>query len=65
MGAHDPATGANSAIEHEVVDANCGALIEVGPDEAGAFARTLCLLLDQPDLRQRMGDAGRKRIEAE
>ncbi|HTR39506.1 MAG TPA: glycosyltransferase family 4 protein [Bryobacteraceae bacterium] len=48
----------------EALDASCGFLIDPAPDEAAAFARALTTLLDQPELRARMGAAGRRQIEA-
>jgi glycosyltransferase involved in cell wall biosynthesis len=45
----------------EVLDAGCGALIDQ-PD-AVAFARVVHSLLDQPELREKMGAAGRRKME--
>jgi glycosyltransferase involved in cell wall biosynthesis len=46
----------------EVLDSSCGVLI----DKAGAaeFARAISSLLDQRELREKMGAAGRKKMEA-
>src|SRR3984885_6728952 len=46
----------------EVLDSSCGVLIE----KAGAaeFARAIHSLLDQPELREKMGAAGRRKMEA-
>jgi glycosyltransferase involved in cell wall biosynthesis len=46
----------------EVVDSSCGILIEK-PD-AAEFARALHSLLDQPEVREKMGAAGRRKMEA-
>ena len=47
----------------EVLDSSCGILIQ-HPDAAGEFARSIDLLLNQPELRERMGAAGRRKMEA-
>ncbi len=46
----------------EVVDSSCGILID-RPD-AAEFARAVNSLLDQPALREKMGAAGRRKMEA-
>ncbi len=46
----------------EVLDSSCGVLIE--HSSAGEFARAIHSLLDQPALREKMGAAGRKKMEA-
>jgi glycosyltransferase involved in cell wall biosynthesis len=46
----------------EVLDASCGVLIE-NPD-AAEFARAINTLLNQPDLRAKLGAAGRRKMEA-
>ena len=46
----------------EVLDARCGILVEK-PD-AAEFARAINSLLDQSDLREKMGAAGRRKMEA-
>jgi glycosyltransferase involved in cell wall biosynthesis len=46
----------------EVVDSSCGILIDQ-PSPA-EFARAIHSLLDQPELREKMGAAGRRKIEA-
>jgi glycosyltransferase involved in cell wall biosynthesis len=45
----------------EVLDSSCGILIE-GP-EPREFARAIHTLLDQPELRERLGAAGRRKME--
>jgi glycosyltransferase involved in cell wall biosynthesis len=45
----------------EVLDATCGILVE-GAD-AAEFARAIHSLLDQPELRAKMGAAGRRKVE--
>lgn len=47
----------------EVLDSSCGVLIE-RLDDARAFARAIHSLLDAPELRERMGAAGRRKVEA-
>lgn len=47
----------------EVLDSSCGILVEQ-IDAAGEFARAIHSLLDQPALRERMGVAGRRKVEA-
>jgi glycosyltransferase involved in cell wall biosynthesis len=46
----------------EVLDSSCGILID--QPTAAAFARAIHSLLDQPELRERMGAAGRRKVEA-
>jgi glycosyltransferase involved in cell wall biosynthesis/GT2 family glycosyltransferase len=46
----------------EILDSSCGILIDQ-PDPA-AFAGAIHLLLDQPALREKMGAAGRRKMEA-
>ncbi|HXB73623.1 MAG TPA: glycosyltransferase [Candidatus Acidoferrales bacterium] len=50
---------------HEVLDDDCGFLIPPEGDELGAFAAALARLFDEPELRQRMGHAGRRKAEAQ
>jgi glycosyltransferase involved in cell wall biosynthesis len=57
-----PVVASNVGAIPEVLDSSCGILIEA-PD-AGAFARAINTLLDQPELRERLGAAGRRRMEA-
>jgi glycosyltransferase involved in cell wall biosynthesis len=52
------------AVE-EAVDASTGFLIEPGVGEAARFAAALARLLADSDARQAMGQAGRRRVEAE
>jgi len=47
----------------EVLDSSCGILIE-RYDEASEFARAIHSLLDQPERREKMGAAGRRKVEA-
>jgi glycosyltransferase involved in cell wall biosynthesis/GT2 family glycosyltransferase len=47
----------------EVLDSSCGILIEHF-DAAGEFARAIHSLLDQRELREKMGAAGRRKVEA-
>jgi len=46
----------------EVLDSSCGILVET-PD-AAEFARAIHSLLHQPELREKMGIAGRRKMEA-
>jgi len=46
-----------------VADGETGLLVPV--DDANALARSIRTLVDDPDLRRRMGEAGRARVEAE
>ncbi len=46
----------------EVLDSSCGILID--RPEASEFARAIQSLLDQPELREKMGAAGRRKMEA-
>jgi glycosyltransferase involved in cell wall biosynthesis len=57
-----PVVASNVGGIPEVLDLSCGILIEKG--DAGEFARAIHSLLDQPDLREKMGLAGRKKMEA-
>jgi glycosyltransferase involved in cell wall biosynthesis/GT2 family glycosyltransferase len=53
----------NAGSISEVLDSSCGVLIQ-HPDAAGEFARSIDFLLDQPELREQMGAAGRRKMEA-
>jgi len=46
----------------EVLDSSCGILIEHF-DAAAEFARAIHLLLDRPELREKLGAAGRRKME--
>jgi glycosyltransferase involved in cell wall biosynthesis len=48
-------------LETSVVDGETGFLIQ--PDDSDALAEKLALLLDDPQLRRKLGSAGRKRAE--
>lgn len=50
-------------VKHSVVDGRTGVLVE--PHDPDAVARGLRLLLDDDRLRDRMGQAGRERVNAE
>jgi glycosyltransferase involved in cell wall biosynthesis/GT2 family glycosyltransferase len=52
------------AVE-EVVDSSTGVLIDLGPGEAAQFAAAIERLLGNSQLRQEMGRAGRRKVEAE
>lgn len=47
----------------EVVDENTGMLIDRNADEAAAFARALIMLMEDPDLKRRMGNEARRKAE--
>jgi glycosyltransferase involved in cell wall biosynthesis len=47
----------------EVVDFSCGILVEHF-DDAAEFARAIHSLLDERELREKMGAAGRRKMEA-
>ncbi len=49
----------------EVLDSSCGMLIGTDGHEAQAFAAAIDQLLQRPDLRKKMGEAGRARVAAE
>jgi glycosyltransferase involved in cell wall biosynthesis len=49
----------------EALDPSTGILIEPGPGVARRFATALQRLLDDPGLRDAMGQAGRRKVEAE
>ena len=49
----------------EVLDPSTGILIEPGPGMAKRFAGALQRLLDDRGLRDAMGQAGRRKVEAE
>ncbi len=51
--------GAGEAVEHEVTG-----FVVRRPTDAGAAARSIARLLDDPELRSKMGAASRQRVEA-
>ena len=57
-----PMVASNVGSIPEVLDSSCGILID-NPDPA-EFARAINSLLDQPELREKMGAAGRRKMEA-
>jgi glycosyltransferase involved in cell wall biosynthesis len=65
MAASRPVVASNVGGVAEVLDSSCGVLIDVGPNEAHLFAAAINTLLGQPGLREEMGAAGRRKIEAE
>ena len=60
-----PVIASNVGDIAELLDSTCGVLIDVGAGEARAFAAALDTLLRQPQLRERLGVAGRKKVEAD
>jgi glycosyltransferase involved in cell wall biosynthesis len=59
-----PVVASNVGGIPEALDATCGVLIDPERDEAAAFARALDRLLNQPELRARIGAEGRRKVEA-
>jgi len=57
-----PVVASNVGAISEVLDSGCGVLVDE-PD-AAAFARAIHALLDQPELREKMGVEGRRKMEA-
>lgn len=53
--------GRAAAVPETVPDGECGLLVD--PDDPEALARALTALLRDPDLRQEMGEAGRRRVK--
>jgi glycosyltransferase involved in cell wall biosynthesis len=53
--------GRAAAVPETVTDGECGLLVD--PEDPEALARALTALLRDPDLRQEMGEAGRRRVE--
>jgi glycosyltransferase involved in cell wall biosynthesis len=53
--------GRAAAVPETVTDGECGLLVD--PDDPEALARALTALLRDPDLRQEMGEAGRRRVK--
>ncbi len=51
-----------AAVPETVADGEVGLLAD--PNDAGAFAQALAVLLTDAGLRRRMGEAGRRRVEA-
>jgi glycosyltransferase involved in cell wall biosynthesis len=49
----------------EVVDSSCGVLIDPAGGEVSRFAAAIDRLLNHPDIRRKMGEAGRKKVAAE
>jgi glycosyltransferase involved in cell wall biosynthesis len=62
MAAGRPVILAIDGCIREVVEES-GAGIAVQPGDASGLAQAVVRLAEQPDLRQRMGEAGRKRVE--
>jgi glycosyltransferase involved in cell wall biosynthesis len=50
-----------TAVPETVIDGECGLLLD--PDDPESLARALTALLRDPDLRQEMGEAGRRRVK--
>lgn len=60
-----PVVGADVGGQRELVTPECGVLVERGKEdkEAERYTRVLAELLRDPERRQKMGEAGRKRIQ--
>ena len=58
-----PVVASNAGAIGEVVDASTGVLIDIGKGEAVKLAEAIHMLLEQPELRERMGREGRRRVE--
>ena len=59
-----PVVASNVGGVAEALNASCGFLIDPAPGEAAAFAKALDTLLNQPELRARLGAEGRRKVEA-
>lgn len=61
-----PIIGANVGGQRELVTPECGVLVERSDEETEArqYAATLAKLLENPQRRQEMGQAGRGRVQA-
>ena len=57
-----PVVASNVGSIPEVLDSSCGILVD--KPEAMEFARAIHRLLDQPELREKMGASGRRKVEA-
>ena len=62
MSAGKPVIGTRFGGTHEIVENGKTGFI-IDPRNAGEFAKAITKLLDDPDLRQRMGNAGRERVQ--
>jgi glycosyltransferase involved in cell wall biosynthesis len=58
-----PVVASNVGAVAELLDANCGVLIEVTSHDSSDFAVAIDNLLNRPELRERMGAMGRKKVE--
>ena len=65
MATAKPAVCAAVGAVSEALDPSTGILVEPGPGLARRFAAALQRLLDDPGLRDAMGQAGRRKVEAE
>jgi glycosyltransferase involved in cell wall biosynthesis len=62
--ARRPVAASDAGAVREVVDASTGIVIPDGEATAAEFAKAIDALLNAPDLRARMGEEGRRRVEA-
>jgi glycosyltransferase involved in cell wall biosynthesis len=60
-----PVVVSDAGAVGEVVDAATGFLVQTGAGEAEAFAKAIDMLLNSPDLRERMGREARRKVEVE
>jgi glycosyltransferase involved in cell wall biosynthesis len=58
-----PVIASRAGAIEEALDENTGALIDFGPREAERFAEAIAKLMENPDLRWRMGTEARRRAE--
>ena len=65
LAAGKPVVASDVGAIGEVLDSACGFLIDAGADEAERFTEAIATLLDQPQLREKLGREGRRRMEAE
>jgi glycosyltransferase involved in cell wall biosynthesis len=62
--ARRPVVASDAGAVREVVDASTGIVIPDGDETAAAFAKAIDALLNAPELRARMGEEGRRKVEA-
>lgn len=61
MAASKPVIGANSGAIAELIDTTFGRLVD--PEDADGWAEAMHTLIQDADLRSRLGEAGRERVE--
>jgi glycosyltransferase involved in cell wall biosynthesis len=60
-----PVVASNVGAIGEVLDKSCGFLVDVKKGEAEEFAQRIQTLLEDPGLRETMGENGRRKVEAD